>query len=241
MSSLRRKLRQKKDQNSKRIKEGLRADPFDDFDEESIRPKKDEDEDEDSSTNGSDSDDGVGDDDGYGVTVGEVGDSAGDDADPEAHRGANDADREGNGTSDRETKQNDQQDWYSKGIMEEPGGSSGGGDEGRGGPGASIQPASQAKPFFRVRRRTYRSRTIIGRARGWIKDRTDDFKEWANGMILDNQYGAICMRAPSCFRLWCDCFSHPFLTTNRPALPAREESGLLPGSLQGQSRSDDYS
>jgi hypothetical protein len=60
-------------------------------------------------------------------------------------------------------------------------------------------------------------------------------------MILDNQYGAICMRVPLSSRPWCGCFSRPSFIIIRPALCAREEQGFLPGSLQGQSRSDDYS
>ena len=54
---------------------------------------------------------------------------------------------------------------------------------------ASLGASPQATPFFRVRRRTYKSRTIIGRARGFMKDRTDDLKEYANAWIIDQQYG----------------------------------------------------
>ena len=53
----------------------------------------------------------------------------------------------------------------------------------------SIWETPQATPFFRVRRRTYKSRSIIGRARGFMKDRTDDLKEYANAWIIDQQYG----------------------------------------------------
>ena len=51
--------------------------------------------------------------------------------------------------------------------------------------------AIEGRPYFQVRRRTRRSRTITGMASGWMKDRSDDLKEWMNHIITANQYGKI--------------------------------------------------
>ena len=51
--------------------------------------------------------------------------------------------------------------------------------------------AIEGRPYFHVRRRNRRSRTITGMASGWMKDRSDDLKEWMNRIIIANQYGKI--------------------------------------------------